>query len=143
MFVTSPLVAQFSRENFNPHFCLCSREGCTLRTTVRTLSALGLAGTTRYQHHSSLIYRRGSSPCVSLKEKTNPPSFVQGLQDKVKIVAIDLADRPAWYKEKVYPENKVCTVNILFYGLSYSSSCTVMICLIVLHRCLPSSTTTR
>ncbi|TVU47476.1 hypothetical protein EJB05_07079 [Eragrostis curvula] len=31
----------------------------------------------------------------------------KGLHDKVKIVAIDLADRPAWYKEKVYPENKV------------------------------------
>uniref|UniRef100_A0A8R7Q478 GST N-terminal domain-containing protein n=1 Tax=Triticum urartu TaxID=4572 RepID=A0A8R7Q478_TRIUA len=31
----------------------------------------------------------------------------KGLQDKIKVVAIDLADRPAWYKEKVYPENKV------------------------------------
>jgi len=31
----------------------------------------------------------------------------QGLQDKVKLVAIELNDRPAWYKEKVYPENKV------------------------------------
>ncbi|KAM0921871.1 hypothetical protein ACQ4PT_006568 [Festuca glaucescens] len=30
-----------------------------------------------------------------------------GLQDKIKVVAIDLADRPAWYKEKVYPENKL------------------------------------
>jgi glutathione S-transferase len=29
------------------------------------------------------------------------------VQDKIKIVAIDLADRPAWYKEKVYPGNKV------------------------------------
>uniref|UniRef100_A0ACD5XNV7 Uncharacterized protein n=1 Tax=Avena sativa TaxID=4498 RepID=A0ACD5XNV7_AVESA len=31
----------------------------------------------------------------------------KGVQDKIKIVAIDLADRPAWYKEKVYPGNKV------------------------------------
>ena len=38
---------------------------------------------------------------------------MQGLQDKIKIVAIDLADRPAWYKEKVYPENKVCLTNLL------------------------------
>ncbi|KAH1216722.1 Glutathione S-transferase L3 [Glycine max] len=30
-----------------------------------------------------------------------------GLQDKIKLVPIDLQDRPAWYKEKVYPENKV------------------------------------
>ncbi|XP_059667742.1 glutathione S-transferase L3-like isoform X1 [Cornus florida] len=31
----------------------------------------------------------------------------KGLQDKIKLVPLDLADRPAWYKEKVYPENKV------------------------------------
>ncbi|KAE9612275.1 hypothetical protein Lal_00022174 [Lupinus albus] len=31
----------------------------------------------------------------------------KGLQDKIKLVAIDLQNRPAWYKEKVYPENKV------------------------------------
>lgn len=31
----------------------------------------------------------------------------QGLQDKIELVAIDLEDRPAWYKEKVYPPNKV------------------------------------
>ncbi|XP_027935453.1 glutathione S-transferase L3-like [Vigna unguiculata] len=29
------------------------------------------------------------------------------LQDKIKLVPIDLQDRPSWYKEKVYPENKV------------------------------------
>ncbi|KAK4396297.1 Thylakoid membrane protein TERC, chloroplastic [Sesamum angolense] len=31
----------------------------------------------------------------------------KGLQDEIKLVPIDLQDRPAWYKEKVYPENKV------------------------------------
>ncbi|XP_054824210.1 glutathione S-transferase L3-like [Prosopis cineraria] len=31
----------------------------------------------------------------------------KGLQDKIKLVAINLQDRPAWYKDKVYPENKV------------------------------------
>nr|GMD38263.1 glutathione S-transferase L3-like isoform X1 [Ipomoea batatas] len=31
----------------------------------------------------------------------------KGLQDKIKFVPIDLQNRPAWYKEKVYPENKV------------------------------------
>ncbi|KAK6136201.1 hypothetical protein DH2020_030033 [Rehmannia glutinosa] len=30
-----------------------------------------------------------------------------GLQDTIKLVPIDLKNRPAWYKEKVYPENKV------------------------------------
>ncbi|XP_034687409.1 glutathione S-transferase L3-like isoform X1 [Vitis riparia] len=31
----------------------------------------------------------------------------KGLQDKIELVPIDLGNRPAWYKEKVYPENKV------------------------------------
>ncbi|KAG5550029.1 hypothetical protein RHGRI_015108 [Rhododendron griersonianum] len=30
----------------------------------------------------------------------------KGLQDEIKLVPIDLKNRPAWYKEKVYPENK-------------------------------------
>ncbi|KAK4706669.1 hypothetical protein R3W88_033769 [Solanum pinnatisectum] len=32
---------------------------------------------------------------------------VKGLQDKIKLVQIDLQNRPDWYKEKVYPTNKV------------------------------------
>ncbi|KAF7804508.1 glutathione S-transferase L3 [Senna tora] len=35
------------------------------------------------------------------------PYAQRGLQDKIKLVPIDLQNRPAWYKEKVYPENKV------------------------------------
>ncbi|KAH6762403.1 glutathione transferase lambda 1, partial [Perilla frutescens var. hirtella] len=31
----------------------------------------------------------------------------KGLQDEIKLVGIDLTDKPAWYKEKVYPENKL------------------------------------
>lgn len=31
----------------------------------------------------------------------------KGLQDKIKLVPINLANRPTWYKEKVYPGNKV------------------------------------
>ncbi|XP_020691397.1 protein IN2-1 homolog B-like isoform X1 [Dendrobium catenatum] len=31
----------------------------------------------------------------------------KGLQDKIKLVPIDLQNRPAWYKEKVYSVNKV------------------------------------
>ncbi|XP_075489892.1 glutathione S-transferase L3-like [Primulina tabacum] len=31
----------------------------------------------------------------------------KGLHDKMKLVPINLENRPAWYKEKVYPENKV------------------------------------
>ncbi|KAI8523933.1 hypothetical protein RHMOL_Rhmol13G0109900 [Rhododendron molle] len=34
-------------------------------------------------------------------------SSVKGLQEKIKLVPIDLEDRPSWYKEKVYPPNKV------------------------------------
>ncbi|KAI3926922.1 hypothetical protein MKX01_032837, partial [Papaver californicum] len=29
-----------------------------------------------------------------------------GLQEKIKLVPIDLPNRPDWYKEKVYPPNK-------------------------------------
>ncbi|PUZ41607.1 hypothetical protein GQ55_9G518000 [Panicum hallii var. hallii] len=42
-----------------------------------------------------------------------PPVFdgttrnFKGLQDKIKLVAIDLQDKPAWYKEKVYPQGTV------------------------------------
>ncbi|KAK3445318.1 hypothetical protein EUGRSUZ_A01199 [Eucalyptus grandis] len=32
---------------------------------------------------------------------------MQGLQDEIKLVPLNLQDRPAWYKEKVYPMNKV------------------------------------
>jgi glutathione S-transferase len=31
----------------------------------------------------------------------------KGLQDQIKLVGLNLQDRPAWYKEKVYPQNKV------------------------------------
>uniref|UniRef100_A0A1J3DCS5 glutathione transferase n=1 Tax=Noccaea caerulescens TaxID=107243 RepID=A0A1J3DCS5_NOCCA len=31
----------------------------------------------------------------------------KGLQDKIELVPIDLTNRPAWYKEKVYSANKV------------------------------------
>lgn len=31
----------------------------------------------------------------------------QGLQEKIKLVPIDLQNRPAWYKEKVYSVNNV------------------------------------
>ncbi|XP_051120119.1 protein IN2-1 homolog B-like isoform X2 [Andrographis paniculata] len=30
-----------------------------------------------------------------------------GLEETIKLVPIDLKNRPSWYKEKVYPENKV------------------------------------
>jgi hypothetical protein len=82
------------------------------------------------------------------------PSSIQRLQDKIKIVAIDLADRPSWYKEKVYPENKVCLVNLPPPPPVYLS-CTnlppsvrsylsaYMIHLQIFGRCLPWSTTTR
>jgi len=30
----------------------------------------------------------------------------QGLQEEIKLVPMDMADKPAWYK-KVYPKNEV------------------------------------
>lgn len=42
--------------------------------------------------------------------------MLQGLQDKIKLVPINLQNRPAWYKEKVYPENKVIYLNkVMFF----------------------------
>nr|KAJ0223537.1 hypothetical protein LSAT_V11C200092700 [Lactuca sativa] len=35
------------------------------------------------------------------------PYAQRGLQEKIKLVPIDLHNRPDWYKEKVYPPNKV------------------------------------
>ncbi|KAK4272915.1 hypothetical protein QN277_021406 [Acacia crassicarpa] len=32
---------------------------------------------------------------------------VKGLHDKIQLVPLNLQDKPAWYKEKVHPENKV------------------------------------
>ncbi|KAL5212193.1 hypothetical protein ABZP36_023040 [Zizania latifolia] len=56
----------------------------------------------------SNLYERGapSFPDLLLGAPSPLRWHHQGLQDKIKIVGIDLADRPAWYKEKVYPENK-------------------------------------
>ncbi|KAL2502788.1 Glutathione S-transferase L3 [Forsythia ovata] len=31
----------------------------------------------------------------------------KGLHDKIKLIAIHLQNKPGWYKEKLYPENKV------------------------------------
>ncbi|CAN1174144.1 Glutathione S-transferase L2, chloroplastic [Linum perenne] len=31
----------------------------------------------------------------------------KGLQEKIKLVPLDLKDRPSWYKDRVYPPNKV------------------------------------
>ncbi|KAL7136556.1 hypothetical protein ABFS83_10G038800 [Erythranthe nasuta] len=31
----------------------------------------------------------------------------KGLQDKIKLIAIHLQDKPLWFKHKLYPENKV------------------------------------
>ncbi|ERM95655.1 hypothetical protein AMTR_s00023p00189680 [Amborella trichopoda] len=33
--------------------------------------------------------------------------LVVGLQDELELVPINLANRPSWYKEKVYPWNQV------------------------------------
>ena len=50
----------------------------------------------------------------------------QGLQDKIKVIAVDRDNRPAWYKEKVYPANKVeylialCCMRSLILTIEYS-----------------------
>lgn len=57
--------------------------------------------------------------CCTRVQKSNslvrsfPLLRLQGLQDKMELVAIDLQDKPAWYKDKVYAQGTV-----LFLGCS-------------------------
>ncbi|KAF8042502.1 hypothetical protein BT93_A0973 [Corymbia citriodora subsp. variegata] len=44
---------------------------------------------------------------VWISRNYNLIHFYLGLQDKIKLVPLHLLDRPAWYKEKVCPVNKV------------------------------------
>jgi hypothetical protein len=44
---------------------------------------------------------------------------MQGLS-QIKLVSIDLQDRPAWYKEKVYPPNKVGSCVSIFLLVPHS-----------------------
>ncbi|XP_042519227.1 glutathione S-transferase L1-like [Macadamia integrifolia] len=48
-----------------------------------------------------------SGKCGPLWMTRSAGSLGTGLQDKIKLVGIDLQNRPAWYKEKVNPANKV------------------------------------
>jgi hypothetical protein len=43
----------------------------------------------------------------------------QGLQDKIKLVPLDLQNRPDWYKEKVYPANKVNYISAIFSSAAW------------------------
>ncbi|XP_052178003.1 protein IN2-1 homolog B-like isoform X2 [Diospyros lotus] len=54
-------------------------------------------GTTRL--YTSYICPYAQRPWIARNYK--------GLQEKIKLVPIDLRDKPAWYKEKVYPSDKV------------------------------------
>nr|XP_023904007.1 protein IN2-1 homolog B-like isoform X4 [Quercus suber] len=49
----------------------------------------------------------------------------KGLQDKIKLVPIDLENRPAWYKEKVYsankdPDKKEFAEELLYYADTFN-----------------------
>ena len=49
---------------------------------------------------------------------------IQGLQEKIKLVPIDLQNRPSWYKEKVDSVNKVklYICNIFFIYLDVNEN---------------------
>ncbi|URE33553.1 Glutathione S-transferase, C-terminal domain [Musa troglodytarum] len=77
-----------------------SRRRCCLRSSTRH----------RNHRHSSMA----PPGCTSLTHAhlRNAPGSLgiirqEGLQEKIKLVPIDLDNKPAWYKEKVYPANKV------------------------------------
>ncbi|MBA0782464.1 hypothetical protein Gotri_000346, partial [Gossypium trilobum] len=63
-----------------------------------------------------MISREGGEMCYVIVNAEKPEQVVVkpvkplapvGLQDKIKLVSIDLKNRPTWYKENVYPPNKV------------------------------------
>lgn len=84
-------------------------------------SAPGLRGTIRWLHGLSnhlnlnvLTFLTFSASRVNLELLIM--LLEQGLQEKIKLVPIDLQNRPAWYKEKVYSANKVwCNFPFLFF----------------------------
>jgi hypothetical protein len=89
------------------------REGCTFATSARSLSAPGLPGTSRYCYHFQFrrtcfyFYFLTDFVPVKIGGLDIHLLCLQGLQDKIELVAIDLQDKPAWYKEKVYPQGTV------------------------------------
>ncbi|XP_047090364.1 protein IN2-1 homolog B [Lolium rigidum] len=110
-----------SRRTANRHF---HRLAASTRNSPRTLAMAATAAA------APVISPKENLPPILTSTSEPPPLFdgttrlyvayhcpyaqrawiarnYKGLQDKIKIVAIDLADRPAWYKEKVYPGNKV------------------------------------
>ncbi|MCL7049727.1 hypothetical protein MKW94_010407 [Papaver nudicaule] len=83
-----------------------------------------MAGTSRRRNNIKMLnFKMLSSTTSNIKgkvEDSEPPSVFDGttrlyisymcpygLQEKIKLVPIDLPNRPDWYKEKVYPANKV------------------------------------
>lgn len=88
--------------------CVFLIEGCIYPTRAPMHNVCGLPETVRLCPKHFVIWV-SLSACVTLLAHIYNLCDVgeQGLQDKIKLVPIDLQNRPTWYKEKVYPPNKV------------------------------------
>lgn len=53
----------------------------------------------------------------------------QGLQNKIQLVPINLLDKPAWYKEKVHPENKVDIYTYIYIIQNFTDKAIYLVCL--------------
>lgn len=100
-------------------WCIFLIEGCIYPTHAPMHNAYGLPGIVRLFHKLLVL---GGSLSASVTVMGTYLHFFdageQGLQDKIKLVPINLQNRPTWYKEKVYPPNKVksCKFFLRFYG---------------------------
>ncbi|KAF5938128.1 hypothetical protein HYC85_025634, partial [Camellia sinensis] len=89
------------------------RDGINLRSSVSISYLDAILGTVvkvkTVEGTTDLQIPSGTQPgdVLVLAKKGAPKDAIQGLQEKIKLVPIDLQNGPDWYKEKVYPPNKV------------------------------------
>ncbi|KAF5938250.1 hypothetical protein HYC85_025756 [Camellia sinensis] len=86
-----------------------------LGTTVKVKT---VEGTTDLQIPSGMLFRLYTSYiCPYAQHVWIARNYKAGLQEKIKLVPIDLQNRLDWYKEKVYPPNKYYNLerNLTFY----------------------------
>lgn len=90
---------------YQPGICVSETGAadCICHTFARTRNGHGLQGITRYSTRPTF------DPSVHAFEFSLFALGNQGLQEEIKLVPMDMADKPGWYK-KVYPKNQVCLV---------------------------------
>ncbi|XP_026426436.1 glutathione S-transferase L3-like isoform X1 [Papaver somniferum] len=104
---------------FSPSLCLCRRSDKT-RVTTAFASMATTTSNVQVEELPPALDSTSEPPSVFDGTTRLYISYMcpyaqrvwitrncKGLQEKIKLVPIDLPNRPDWYKEKVYPANKV------------------------------------